>query len=185
IIAPGVRMVASASFNPHSLTVASGPIGGGYAPINGFNSTQGGQRHMHFISGSGSVATNQIVYFLFDQPVSAFSTFITGHGEGDGFIGPGMTTITAQPAAGGLSSTVFVNDWHTHNPNVRFAGFTDSAKGFNRATVQLRTYSSEYEWRGSFSFDDVRWVYAPIPEPGALLLIAGVVPGLSLLRRRL
>ena len=185
-IAPGVRMMVRGGAFADDLTVSNGPTAG-YSSINGFNSTQGGSQHMRYTSYPGSVGRQPTVVFLFDQPISALSTFITGQGTGSTFDFFQSTTIHAygtvnrQMGIGDLGNPYWPS---TQQPNVRFGGFVDGSESFTRVEVRLRWYSSGQDtpWRGSFSLDDVRWVYAPIPAPGTVAVFA-IVPLLCCHRR--
>jgi hypothetical protein len=186
-IAPGVRMSVIGGLHPDDLTVLNIPSIS-YPVINGFNSTQGGSHHMGYTSHPGTAGRQPVVIFSFDQPISSFSIFLTGRGaSGTPFDFFNSTTIHA---FGTVNRQMGIGDFgnpywpSTDQPNVRFGGFVDGSESFTRVEVRLHWLSGglDFPHYGSFSFDDIRWVYAPIPAPGTVPAL--VIAALCLTRRR-
>ncbi len=175
VIAPGVTMHVVDTLNYLAeFEVRDGPMPG-YPLINGFNTTPGGTQHMEYTLAPGSGAQQPALRFEFDQPIAAFSTFVTGGQEEPGIVGDfGTTDINATFTN---TITTFGDPgfpyWPSRDqPNVRFGGFIDDTTTYTDIWVFFRFYSHDTPHLPSFSVDDVRWVYAPVPEPGSALCLA-------------
>ncbi len=180
-IAPGVRMSVYGSTHPDNLVVLSGT--NSYGPTNGFNTTAGGNRHMRYEDGDGGM-WDPIVVFNFDHAVTAFSCFITGEGN-PGAANPPFTQLRASNSIQwdmGLSDGGNPYWPSQEQPNVRFIGFTNLAIPTKTVSINLHFGSSEYPWRGNFSFDDVRWVES-VPAPSTFVTLAAPLAW-NLRRRR-
>ena len=176
-IAPGVTMTALGTPGfPSTLEVLAGPHAQ-YPLINGFNSSTGGTNHMSFYQSPGNLSQPS-VQFDFDQPICAFSTFLTGGPENSPFVGDFQISEINDSLGrritdfGDLGNPYAPSD---DQPNVRFGGFAGPTLSYSRIIVSYRFDSSSIDFEGTISFDDVRWVYANhIPEPTALSLFAAV-----------
>jgi len=180
LVAPGVTIRVRNGTRPDKLVVENAPSS--YGPTKGFNSTSGGTNHLRY--ANGDIGWPPQITFTFSKPICAFSLFITGEGH-SGLIGDyGSTRFLLD---GSIHPAMFLGDggypyWPTHDQhNVRFGGLIDPTDSITSVTIALRFLSSDTAWHSSFSIDDVRWVEAPVPAPGALSVLG--LPLLAIRRR--
>lgn len=184
IIAPGVRMWTRGGVYFNFQDTLAVEDSSRYALESGFNTTAGGSNYMRYEQRTGAPWTHK-VHFVFDQPIQAFSLFVTGEG-GSQWLGDQYSTKfyldgNTRPAMG-FGDGGFPYWPSRAQPNARFGGFVDPTGSFTSVTIETRWPSSWVDWHGGFSFDDIRWVPA-VPAPGTLGLFAGVCMG-AVRRRR-
>jgi hypothetical protein len=166
-LTPGVTMMtpSGALGPPQGFTVDnSTPVQsqGNYS-TQGFNTTPGGQNHAVFHCSS---PPSQLVSFTFTQPIQAFSMWITGTGSGGFVFDRGIHQIEWDGSGpGGFFFNVFGPPFDAHWDNVIFVGFADPTASTTRVDLWLRFPSFPNSSGGAYSFDDIRWVAADVPEP--------------------
>jgi hypothetical protein len=132
---------------------------------HGFNTTPGGSNHAVW-HGIGW----HLVVIEFQKPIQAFSCWITG----TGFPSWPDDNITHEIDWDGTGSGGF--SFGVPNPpeleNVFFTGFNDPSARSIRVNMLLRYKSIPGTSSGSYSFDDIRWVEAPVPTPASAALLA-------------
>jgi hypothetical protein len=175
-LAPGVSMLtnSSASSRPAGFQVSSGND-----ILNGFNTTQGGNKSVAWYTDSPSA---QMLVFNFSRPIQAFSTWITGPGITGAINDKGSYELKWTTPGAGTGNFFF----KTHDPffdgiidNAQFVGFVDPNAKATQVELQMEFASSPDQLFGAFAFDDVRWVVA-VPEPSTLaLLVIGCAMALA------
>ncbi len=145
-IAPGVTAILTGTDSSGGI-VADG-VGIWGTTILGYNTTAAGQQFIGF-APLFNIGTASLE-LLFDEPIQAFGTYVTGLGTANGnlFVEFDDGSMQSLPVAGAPSGGVL------------FFGFTDAGAAIVRVVLEL---SNVFGSRDIFGVDDLRFVSANTP----------------------
>ena len=140
----------------------------------GYNTTSGGTNFLGFtpLFATSTVGVTATLTWAFDNPVLAFGGYVTGLESGIA----GKVNITFNDG-----SFTSLNLADLSGGGVEFLGFTDSKP--ISSVVFVETIAAGKITRDIWGIDDVRYVFASVPEAGALLLFGTGLIGLVGYRR--
>ena len=132
-----------------------------YSPapsLGGYNTTFGG---LNYVDMQGGTVT-----FTFSTPIVSFGAYFTGVQD----FNPDTLTFND-----GASETVTIPSSSNSSGGVSFVGFTDAGHSFSSVTVT----ASGGGYYDAIGVDDVRFSFAPVPEPSAGILLVGAGAALA------